>query len=64
MRDRFDVLEAWYLYLCHHHEGQGSEKYRRLCKMEEYFRPRLNLRYENLTDEGKEIYDRLVEEQP
>ena len=28
--DRFDIVEAYYLYFCHHHEGQGSLKYQRL----------------------------------
>lgn len=59
--DRFDIVEAYYLFLSHHHEGQGSEKYSRLCRMLRYFTPGPLLRYDSLSDNGKAIYDRLVE---
>lgn len=58
--DRFDICEAYYLFFSHYHEGQGSEKYRRLSSMLRYFRPSPMMEYETLSGNGKEIYDRLV----
>lgn len=37
--DRFDIVEAHYWWLAHHHEGQGSQRYARLCEVSRYFRP-------------------------
>lgn len=37
--DRFDVAEGFYWFLVHHHEGQGSAKYARLCRLGRKFRP-------------------------
>ena len=55
--DRFDILEAWYLWLNHNHAGQFSEDYSRLSKMLEYFKPGPMLDYDSLTGNGKAIYD-------
>lgn len=58
--DRFDICEAWYMYLSHYHEGQGSEEYRRLSKLLTHFSPRGSLRSElDLTDNGYAIYCQL-----
>ena len=59
MFDRFDIVEAYYLFFCHFHEGQWSDKYSRLSKMSRYFKPRCNLSVETLTENGREIYDNL-----
>ena len=59
--DRFDICEAWYLFASEYHEGQWSKLYRvfgRLYKIK--FKPSPMLRYESLSDNGKEIYDNLV----
>lgn len=37
--DRFQVVGAHYLWLAHHHGGQGSPEYARLCRILRYFRP-------------------------
>ena len=37
--DRFDICEAWYLALSHCHAGAFSPSYKRLCKMQRYFKP-------------------------
>lgn len=58
--DRFDILEAWYLYLSHTHDGQGSEAYARLSKMSTYFSPRPSLSVHTLSENGRLIYDQLV----
>lgn len=54
--DRFDIAEAWYLALSHCHSGQGSNEYRRLCRLSRYFRPRPSLSAQTLTENGLEIY--------
>lgn len=58
--NRFDIVEAWYCFLCDYHEGQWSEKYRRLSKMLTYFTPRQSIGYNTLSDDGKVIYANLV----
>lgn len=60
--DRFDIIEAYYLFLSEFHEGQGSDKYRKMCSICRYFRPSPQLRYDSLSDNAKVIYNRLVRE--
>ena len=57
--DRFDVAEAYYLALSHCHSGQWSKEYSRLCKMQQYFKPGARFSVESLTDNGREIYERV-----
>jgi len=61
--DRFDVAEAYYLFFCHYHEGQASAKYRRLSKMTRYFKPSPLLSVETLNENGREIYEALVQKE-
>jgi hypothetical protein len=61
--DRFDVCEAYYLFFAHYHEGQASEKYRRLSRMARYFKPSPLLSVETLTENGREIYEALVQKE-
>lgn len=61
--NRFDVCEAYYLFLSHYHEGQGSEKYQRLSHMLSYFTPSPLLKYAGLSSNAKDIYDTLVEKE-
>lgn len=61
--DRFDVCEAFYLFFAHYHEGQASDKYRRLSKMTRYFKPRPSLSVETLTENGREIYEALAQKE-
>ena len=59
--DRFDICEAWYLYAVDYHNGQWSKEYKifgRLNKMQ--FRPAPGLTIDKLTENGRAIYDRLV----
>jgi hypothetical protein len=58
--NRFDIVEAWYLYLSDNHGGQWSPEYERLCSILEYFRPSPTLRYETLSDNAREIYDNIA----
>jgi len=58
--DRFDICEAYYVYLAAHHEGMGSHKYERLCRLLDYFDPRPSLRdVRDLTDNGYAIYQTI-----
>lgn len=69
--DRFDIVEAWYVWLCSHHCGIVHDpprshpnwwhSYNRLSFMESklHFKPAPNLGEETLTDNAKEIYDDL-----
>ena len=58
--NRFDVVEAWYLALSHCHGGQGSQEYRRLCGMKDYFEPSPLLRVSTLNSNAREIYNNAV----
>ena len=61
--DRFDIVEAYYLFFVHYHDGQNSEKYARLSKMSDYFEPAANLGVGSLTENGLEIYNNLIEKE-
>ena len=62
MFDRFDICEAYYAYMMFHHGGQWSKEY----AMSGTFHRigfRLSPLFKNedsLTENGREIYDRLV----
>jgi len=74
---RFDVVEAWYVWLCTHHcgtvassKGRGDRdpeitdwwcSYNRLSwlEMRLKFKPRPNLDYDTLEENGKLIHDDL-----
>lgn len=59
--DRFDIVEAHYLFLNDYHEGKHSKKYARLCHILSYFKPSpLSRGYEDLSENGQAIYDALV----
>lgn len=61
--NRFDVVEAWYLYCVEYHNGMGSPEYKALSRISRIsFSPRDSLSYETLTYNGKAIFDKLVEE--
>lgn len=63
MFDRFDILEAWHLFLSQYHEGQSSEKYARLSKLSAYFEPRPKLSFSTLSENAQQIYLDLIEEE-
>ena len=66
---RFDIVEAWYIWLCTHHNGKGAHRgdsdwwrsYANLSTIEDrfHFKPAANLSYETLTERGQEIHDNL-----
>jgi hypothetical protein len=69
--NRWDVVEAWFVWLCAHHCGVVHDKshkdwwfsYNRLSTMGARlkFRPAPNLTIETLTENAKVIYDNLCE---
>ena len=58
--NRFDICDAYYLFFSDYHEGQGSDKYARLSRMLEYFKPSPMLSYDNMSENAQVIYDDLV----
>lgn len=60
--DRFDIVEAHYLYCMDYHMGQFSDLYQRLCRIVTKlgYRPRPTLKYETLGKNAQMIYDRLA----
>jgi hypothetical protein len=61
--DRFDIVEAHYLFCSLYHNGMWSDEYKRLCRITSKlkFIPRPNLcGFESLEENGKEIYADLV----
>lgn len=61
--DRFDIVEAYYLFFVAYHEGQYSEKYARLSKMSTYFRPAMGLSLKELSKNALLIYANLVQKE-
>lgn len=60
MFDRFDICEAYYLFASDYHEGQWSKLYKVFGRLNKIgFKPGMNLRYESLSENGKEIYNQL-----
>ncbi len=63
--DRFDIVEAHYAHAVDYHSGQTSELYAKQCRISRYFKPSPVFRgYDSLTENGKEIYNALVEVTP
>ena len=61
--DRFDIVEAHYLFYSQYHEGQWSDGYKRLCKITsklKYVPSPLFHGFDDLSDNSKEIYGVLV----
>ena len=60
--DRFSIVEGHYHYYSEYHEGQWSDKYRRLSKILGYFNPSPLLHNANdLDSEAREVYANLVD---
>lgn len=58
--DRHDICAAWNLYLQHHHTGQGSRAYSRLCKLQTSFKPSRSAEHiSGLSENALEIYAHL-----
>lgn len=61
--DRFDIAEAYYLFASHYHGGICSKEYAYFGRLEKIgFKPGICLDYNNLSDNGKEIYNNLAKE--
>lgn len=61
MFNRFDILEAYYLFGSEYHSGQFSKEYAYMGRaLNCGFKPGFIFSYQSLSDNGKEIYDNLV----
>jgi len=58
--DRWDIVEAYYLYFRDYHSGQSSIEYMRLSGILKYFKPSPFLDVDTLSENGLEIYNNLV----
>lgn len=58
--DRFDIVEAYYIFFVNYHTGLNSIEYARLSKMRKYFRPAINLSVDSLSENSLDIYNNLV----
>ena len=61
--DRFDIVQAHRLFYTLYHEGQWSDGYRKLSKIDSYYTPGLTDMWgtpEDLNDNARAIYDNLV----
>ena len=56
--DRFDICDGYYWWLADHHEGQASEQYKRLCKLDAYYTPH-RLEHGPCDALSREVYDAL-----
>jgi len=58
--NRFDIVEANFIFCMENHSGQNSYLYKRLCRVMKYFKPRISLvGYRDLTENGQVIYSEL-----
>ena len=60
--DRFDIVEAYWLYFCENYSGMFHPNNVRRCRIETNlkFKPAPNLSYKTLGENSKYIYDSLV----
>jgi len=59
--DRWDICEAWWLYARDYHEGQGSWSHDILGRLYRMgYRPPRDFEVDQLTQNGLDIYERLV----
>jgi len=60
--NRFDILSAYYLYGSLNHRGQFSKEYAYMGRaLKAGFKPGLMFSYDSLTDNGKRIYQNLLD---
>lgn len=59
MFDRFQICEAYYLFLSANHGGQNSKEYAKLSKLLTYFKPSHMLSYDRADDDLKFAVDEL-----
>ena len=60
--DRFDVCEAYYLFGSLYHGGMGTKEYGYVSRVVELgFKPAPLLDAETLTENGRAIFDGLIE---
>ena len=63
--NRFDIVEAHYWFCVHHHEGQFSLKYERMCKLQLkpfYYQPAWTMNGPQ-SENSQAIYDALCKKE-
>jgi hypothetical protein len=61
--DRFDICEAYYVYAMNYHKGMYSKAYKIFGRLNDIdFKPSLSLTEDTLTENGKEIYQNLIDQ--
>ena len=59
--DRFDICEAWFLYLAEWHGGQGSPEYHAMATFHRIrFGPATGLDRRSLSENGRDILASLI----
>lgn len=59
--DRFDIIEAYYLFGSLYHGGQFTKEYKYMGRcLNAGFKPPCNFRLESLSDNARMIFDNLV----
>ena len=58
--DRFAICQGYYWYFTHYHSGMWSNEYKRLCKMQQYYKPAASERMPS-SPESATIYNQLEE---
>jgi hypothetical protein len=53
--NRFDICEAWYIFLKDNNKGQFSYRYKQLSHLKTFFKPAPGRTRENLSENAKEI---------
>jgi hypothetical protein len=56
--DRFAICQGYYWYFTHYHSGMWSNEYKRLCKMQQYYKPAVSERMPS-SPESATIYNQL-----
>jgi hypothetical protein len=60
--DKFDICEAYYMFATLYHGGQWSKEYRIFSRLHNIgFNPGPLLTVERLSENSREIFDKLVE---
>jgi hypothetical protein len=57
--DRFDIAEAWFIYLSENHSGQNCPLYLRLCQLQKWFKPSPLLNRSRLNENAQAILENL-----
>lgn len=55
--NRWDIVAAYYRFFSDYYDGMGDIKYKRLCKMQKYYKQGLG---KSVSENEQAIYEQLV----